>query len=275
MKKLLLVADGTNYSDSAFELVRRLNEQESILVAGIFVPQLDYANLWSYAAAAGAGAVFVPLMEGEENNEVMTNIAHFEHQCESNGVRYRVHRDFYDFALPELKRESRFADAMVISGELFYKQFNNINQYDYMQTALHDSECPVLIVPEEMRFPVNNIIAYDGSSESVYALKQFAYIFPELARNKTLLVYADDVRRSDIPSKDLIVELTSQLYPDLTLFKLDSAPKKYFSSWISDQKESILISGSFGRSTVSQVFRKSFVADIIRSHQLPVFIAHK
>ena len=275
MKKLLLVADGTNFSDSAFELIRKLNDQESVLVAGIFVPQLDYANLWIYAAAAGAGAVFVPLLEGEENNDVLRNIAYFEEQCESYGVQYRVHKNFYDFALPELKRESRFADAMVISGELFYKQFNNTSQYDYMQTALHEAECPVLIVPEEMQFPVNNIIAYDGSAESVYALKQFAYIFPELARNKTLLVYADDVKRRDIPAKDLIIELTSQLYPDLTLFKLDTAPKKYFSSWISDQNESILISGSFGRSAVSQVFRKSFAADIIRSHQLPVFVAHK
>ncbi|HET7898451.1 MAG TPA: universal stress protein [Flavisolibacter sp.] len=275
MKKLLLVADGTNYSTNAFDFVRQLNELEKILVAGIFVPQVDYANLWSYAAAAGAGAVYVPLLEPEENDDVEQNILRFQEQCEMHKISFRVHKDFYEFALPALKKESRFADAMVISGDLFYKQFNSANQFDYMQTALHEAECPVLIVPEEMQFPESNIIAYDGSAEAVYALKQFAYIFPELARNKTLLVYADTVKNGAIPSRELIVELASQLYPDLTLLKLDAAPKKSFSSWVSEQKASLLVSGSFGRSSVSQIFRKSFVADIILQHQLPVFVAHR
>ena len=37
----------------------------------------------------------------------------------------------------------------------------------------------------------------------------------------------------------------------------------------------ILVSGSFGRSMFSEMFRKSFVSDVIAEHKLPVFIAHK
>ena len=43
-----------------------------------------------------------------------------------------------------------------------------------MRTAVHDAECPVLIVPEDCPFPVNVILAYDGSDDSVFAMKQFA-----------------------------------------------------------------------------------------------------
>lgn len=275
MKKVMLVVDGTNFSDGAFAFVRRLNELEPILVTGIFVPQLDFSNLWSYAAAAGSGAVFVPLLEEEGNEDVLKNISFFEERCRKHGIRYQVHRDFYDFALPELRKESRFADVMVLSGELFYKQVLGTNQFDYMRTALHESECPVLIVPEDMRFPANNILAYDGSEESVYAIKQFAYIFPELAKNKTLLVYAEPQGEGDFPLKDYITELVSQHFPDLSFYKLNGNPRKYFRSWIGEQQEAILVSGSFGRSTISQAFRKSFVADIISDHKVPVFIAHK
>ena len=275
MKKILLAFDGSNFSEGAFEFVRRLNELEPVLVTGVFVPQVDFANLWSYSTATSVGATYVPLLEEEDNELVDQNLMHFEELCEKNGIAYRTHKDFFDFALPELKKESRFADVVIISGELFYKRFLEANQFDYLRDVLHVSESPVLVVPEQYQFPDNNILAYDGSEESVYAIKQFAYIFPELAKNKTLLVYAEDEEEKMFPSKDYIVELATQHFKDLTFYKLEVNPKKYFSTWIMDRKGSMLVSGSFSRSAISQIFKKSFVADIIRNHQVPVFIAHK
>ena len=46
MRKILLVFDGINFSEGAFEFARRLNEKNQILVAGVFMPQVDFANLW-------------------------------------------------------------------------------------------------------------------------------------------------------------------------------------------------------------------------------------
>lgn len=275
MKKVILAVDGTNFSNGALRFVGQLNEKEPLLVAGIFVPQLDYANLWSYAAAAGNGSVYVPLLEDEDNEEVAKNIAVFEQQCQRAGIAYRVHKNFYDFALPELKRETRFADVMILSGELFYKQILDANHYDYMRTALHQSECPVLIVPENYTFPVQNILAYDGSEESVYAIKQFAYVFPTLADNETTLVWAEPDEGKDFPDRSLMEELATQHYKRLHFHKTDINSKKYFSYWMGEQKGAILVSGSFSRSGFSESIRRSFVADVIKDHQVPVFIAHK
>lgn len=276
MKKVLLAFDGSNFSDGAFEFVRRLNLVQPVLVAGVFLPQVDFANLWSYASAVGAeGAVFVPLVEEEDAQAITKNISHFESLCQANQIAYRVHKDFYDLALPELKKESRFADLVILSAETFYKRFLQSDQYDYLKDATHAAECPVLIVPENYEFPDNNILAYDGSAESVFAIRQFAYIFPELAANKTLLVYAEEDKDHDFPSKDYMIEYATQHFKDLTFYKLEVNPKKYFNAWIAEKKSSILVSGSFGRSTFSEIFKKSFVADIIREHKLPVFIAHK
>jgi hypothetical protein len=275
MKKILLAFDGSNFSEGAFEFARRLNDIEPVLVTGVFMPQVDYANLWSYASAAGAGAGFIPLLEEEDADVVQKNILHFEDLCQKNGIAYRVHRDFYSFALPELKKESRFTDVIILSGELFYKGVIESNQFDYLRDALHAAECPVLIVPEHYQFPDNNILSYDGTAESVYAIKQFAYIFPELTSNPTLLVYAEDEENKEFPSKQQIVELTTQHYKDLTFYRLEVSSKKYFSKWINERKGPVLISGAFSRSIFSQLFKKSFVTEIIREHTIPVFIAHR
>lgn len=275
MKKIILAFDGTNFSEGAFEWVRRLNDLEPLLVTGVFVPQVDYASLWSYATAAAAGPVFVPLMEDEEAGLVNKNILHFEDLCQKNGIAYRVHKALYDFALPELKKESRFADVLVIGGELFYKGVMEGNQFEYLRDALHAAECSVVVVPETYEFPDNNLLAYDGSEESVYAIKQFAYIFPELAQNPTLLIYAEEEGDKGFPSKNYIVELVTQHYKDLDFYKVELNPKKHFATWIGERKGSILVSGSFSRSAFSELFNKSFVADIIAEHQLPVFIAHR
>ncbi|WP_301923889.1 hypothetical protein [Ferruginibacter sp.] len=41
------------------------------------------------------------------------------------------------------------------------------------------------------------------------------------------------------------------------------------------KKSAILVSGSYGRSGISQIFKNSFIQNIIAEHRLPVFIAHK
>ena len=274
MRKILLVFDGTNFSEGAFEFARRLNEKNKSLVAGVFVPQVDLANLWSYAPA-GTGATTVPLIEDEEARVVEKIIERFKDLCGKEKIEYRVHKDFYDMALPELRKESRFADLIIIGSEKFYTNIGVNGPSDYLKDALHDAECPVLIVPEKFNFPESNILSYDGSESSVFAIKQFAYLFPEFIQNPTLLVYAKDEGNEEIPDLKDIKELTGAHFRDLDIMKLHHDSEKYFATWISEKKNAILVSGSFGRSSLSRLFKKSFIKDVIKDHRLPIFIVHR
>jgi hypothetical protein len=277
MKKIVLAFDGSNFSEGAFEFARQLNDIEPVLLTGVFVPQVDYASLWSYSAAVGVGAgpAYMPITEQEDEVALAQNIEHFRHLCDINGITYRVHEDFSHFVLNELKRESRFSDLVILSGELFYKGLSEGSQFDYLKDVLRVAECPVIIVPEDYEFPKNNILSYDGTEGSVYAIKQFAYLFPTFASNPTLMVFAEDQRDRDFPAKEYVTELVTQHFKDLTYYKLELDPRKYFTRWIVDRKDSILVSGAFSRSVLSQAFKKSFVANIIKEHKLPVFIAHR
>lgn len=274
MKKILLAFDGLHFSEGAFEFARQLNDLSPILLVGAFAPQLSYANLWSYADGA-TGAMFIPTLEQEDSAEVEKNIVRFEELCKKNSINYKVHKDFYDFALPELRKETRYADLLIISSESFYHNIDNPNPDAYLREALRHSECPVIIVPEHFEFPRVNILAYDGSDSSAYAIKQFAYLFPELHNQQTLLIYSSAKENNAIPGEEQIEELVKQHFFDVSLSRLDLSPKKYFSAWIASYPASILVCGSFGRSIVSEMFHKSFAAGVITEHKIPVFIAHK
>lgn len=275
MKKILLAFDGTHFSEGSFEFARSLNEKEPVLITAVFVPLVNYASLWSYSsAAASVGAPVIPLLEDEEIEEVQKNIARFEDLCKKHGIDYRVHRDYNDFAIPAITKETRYADLLILGSEKFYTNIGAGEPNAYLKDMLQDAECPVLIVPEQFSFPQKNILAYDGSQSSVFAIKQFAYLFPELAANETVLVFTGDSEH-DIPGGSNIMELAGRHFPNITLLKLQLPAVKYFSLWASEKQNAILVSGAYGRSSFSQLFRKSFVSDVIRDHKLPVFITHR
>ena len=272
MKKIIIAFDGANFSEGALEFARRLNEIEPILLTGIFLPQIQLGNLWVYPGAVTP----MQILEGDESEIIQqSNIEKFEKLCRGNGIDYRVHKDRYDFVIPELMTESLYADLLILGSEIFYEQAGDDAQYIYLREAVHDMKCPVLLVPEKFEFPQNIILTFDGSEEAVFAIKLFAYLFPELTKLKTLLVYADKDVDKDIPDRIQMEELVARHYSDLTLTKLNLNPKAYFNTWIMDNKSALLVSGSYGRSDLSQLFKKSFVQDIIKDHRVPVFIAHK
>jgi nucleotide-binding universal stress UspA family protein len=273
MKKILLAFDGTNFSKGAFEFARQMNERSAVLTVGVFLPQVDYANLWTYAKGVGE-TMFTSVPEKETAKAIQKNIEKFESQCRKNDMEYRVHKDSLDFAMPALRKETRFADLLIIGSESFYENFEIDEPSESLKDALHHSECPIVVVPEKFEFPETNILTYDGSTDSVYAIRQFVYLFPELCRNETLLVYASQEDNQEFPDESYIEELTARHYPNLTLMKLQLNPRKYFNSWIEDHRSAIVISGSFSRSGFSQIFKKSFITKVIRDHKIPVFIAH-
>lgn len=272
MKKILLLIDHENLSDATLGFISQLNKQERILVSGVFLPHYYYNHVLNYGVLAGEGIISFPVQD-ENQASLAKGISRFEEFCSTHNISYRVQKDLLDFALPALKKETRFADLVILNAGIF--SVLGPDNFEMLRKFLHGSECPCLVVPEDGNFPYENILAYDGSDEAVYAMKQFCYLFPQMARNETRLVYVDENEMKDFPERHCIIELATQHFPRLRMEKLKMNPKKNFSNWISERKGAMLISGSFSRSILSEIFSSSFVDDIIKKQIVPVFIAHK
>lgn len=272
MKKVIIPFDGAKFSEGAFSFATNLNNTKPILLTGIFLSSVDFSRFFLFPPSFSEASVLLEKRIEEEN--IQENIDRFTSLCHKNNIAFRIHEDQNDFALPELTKETRFADLLIIGSEIFFKNISD-NEYSvFLKDTLQHTECPVMVVPEKYYFPSRNILAYDGSTSSVFAIKQFAYLFPDLCDNKTILVYAAE-ETEDIPAEVNIEELAASHFSDLAITVLNSGRKENLTEWVLKQENPLLISGSFGRQGFSSQFTRSFVINIIDAHRIPVFIAHQ
>lgn len=270
MKKVLAIFDGTHFSEGSVKFASQLNENSPIVLTGIFLPSVDYSDAMIYYLGGMAG-IYLPNTE-HENDLMDKNIKKFEDYCVKNNISYRVHRDFDLHVLETIQKETRYADLLVLSSALFYENLGEDAQEEYLKTAMHKAECPIIVLPEEFAFPKSIIITYDGSESSVYAMKQFSYIFPQLSSLSTLITYVSV--KNDIPDMSYLEELAALHFEDLTITKLSIDAKKYFTTWLSDKGNALLVTGGFNRPGISELFKKNFAWDVIKEQKLPLFIAH-
>jgi nucleotide-binding universal stress UspA family protein len=272
MKKVIIPFDGAKFSEGAFSFAVHLNNIKPVLLTGIFLSEVEFSRFFLSPSSLSEASVLFERKAEEE--KIRKNVDLFTSLCQKNNIEYRIHEDLYDFALPELTKETRFADLLIIGSEIIFK---NISEKDYnlfLKDMLQHTECPVMVVPEKFYFPSLNILAYDGSASSVFAIKQFAYLFPALCDNKTILVYAAE-ETEDIPAEVNIEELAAGHFSDLAFTVLNSDQAEDLTEWVLKHENPLLVSGSFGRSGFSSQFTKSFVINIIDAHRIPVFIAHQ
>jgi hypothetical protein len=273
MKQILFVGAGHHFPKGPFAFLHAMTENERAHAKGLFFRPVDQFAL----AAAGASNNIVPFLELEDNEKkvIAQHKAVFARQCEQCHIRYSLHDNDDEWNKNLLIRESRFADLILISGENFYPETDNRQPNQFLREALHHAECPVLVIPENFKTVQHLFMAYDGSRESIYAIKQFCYLFPGLIDLPTEIVYVIEDAGHTIPDLESLQQFTRLKFDSMSFSKLNFTATDHFSNWASGKNNALLVSGSFGRSTLSYIAKRSFSEDIIHNHQLPVFIAHR
>jgi hypothetical protein len=272
MKKIILACDGKNFPRGAFEFVKELQQTEPVLLTGAFLHAMNFEEFLPGVFAIYAGPA-AKLLE-DEKAEHEKNIKLFGELCQRNGIEYRVHEESINWNINDLVKETRFADLMVMSEELFCTDINISEPNGFMQQAIHKSECPVILFPENFLPFRKVVIAYDGKKESMFALKQFCNLFPQFTNLESRVIYSKEDEDDQLPDMIYIEEYAGRHFSNLNFEKIHVKGKEYFDSWTKENNDTLVVSGSFGRSGLSTSINKSFVQDIIHKHQVPLFIAH-
>jgi nucleotide-binding universal stress UspA family protein len=274
MKKIIIAFDGKHFSEGAMQMASWINEQEPALMTGVFLSPIDYREVIGYTGMGMGTPVVMPPFQ-EDDALVKANISRFQERCEKEGFEYRIHKDTELFALQELINETRFADLLILSSELFYENIDHHQPNDYLKKTLQSSECPVMLVPEHFLKPFNIVFSYDGKASSVFAMRQFTYLFPSCGKMDAMVVCASEESDAEIPQAALMEELVARHYESVTIEHLAGENREGLTRWINERRGSLLVTGAFGRGELSSIFRKSFVTDLIRQHRIPIFIAHR
>ena len=273
MKKIVFLCDGDNFSQGAFELIKSINENEPVLVKGIFFAPINFQQLINVS--------YIPIakpfneLEEKEKKRVVDSMQKFIDQCLLNNIRYTLSEEEEGWDKDLIIKETLYADSVVISEELFCSDIMSYQPNVYMKELLHSAECPILVVPENYAPPERIVVAYDGKKESILALKQFCYLFPHFTELPTEFVYIKNEKNNEIPQADLLKEYAKAHFSSSGIEKLHYEAKEYFSNWVVSKKKNILlVTGSYGRSAVSDLMHRSFAEQIIHDHKIPIFIAH-
>lgn len=253
--------------------MQSLEQQEPVCVTGLFFSPIDYEGM----ATASQIPVVAPYLRVKEKEKkaVDDNKEIFTRLCEQHYIKHQVHRNDDEWYKDILLRESRFSDLMLLSGELFYSDIDTDQPNSFLQEALHASECPVMIVPEDFVPLQHVVIAYDGSKESMYAMKEFCHLLPQYTDLPTEFVYIKDENSKEIPDIDNLKNYSRLHFSSMNFSKLQFKAASYFANWIGEKQQVLMVSGSFGRSSFSYVARRSFAEQVIHDHKMPVFIAHR
>ena len=272
MKKILFVCTDHHFPNGAFDFLISLHQTEKVAVTGLFFSPMEYGPV----ATASQIPIDSPYRQLKEKDRkvVEDNKALFVRQCSLNNIPYQIHANEEQWEKDTLGKESRFSDLVLLSGELFYPEMSTGQPNSFLHEALQVSESPVLIIPEHFAPLQRLVFAYDGGKESLHAMKQFCYLFPQYTDLPTEIVFVKDDDKEEIPDLDNLRGYGRLHFNSMGFSKLHFKHADAFAGWIEEKQQVLMVSGSFGRSSFSYLTRHSFAGKLIHNHKVPVFIAH-
>jgi nucleotide-binding universal stress UspA family protein len=272
MKKILFFCDANNFPVGAFKFVKTLNLSEPILLTGAFFHSINYDVLSPVPLAISPDTVIA--FTDADLKGVAKSIDQFKERCLLAGIEYRVHEESDVFKFKDAVKESRFADLIVMSEELFCSHIDKKQPNHYMHNVLHKAECPVVLIPEDYNAITRIAIAYDGSGESMFAIKKFCDLLPGYTKLPVDIFYWVNKTDDEIPDLTYLEEFVGRHFTNADFREVFFDPSEYISQWIKGKQDTMLVCGAYSRSTLSTLIKKSFVEEIITSHAVPVFVAH-
>jgi len=205
---------------------------------------------------------------------VEQNRAEFMRLCRDKGLRWEPEM-FVARAVADIVLESRFSDLLIASPDIsFYNEREEVPSRLAID-LLRESECPVMLPPVAFNGVDEIVFAYDGTPSSVYSIRQFTHLFPQLEDRKVLFLEVNTDRASDIQYRNRITDYLKMHYSQIGYQVLIGSPDDEIFSYFLNKRNVIIVMGAYGRSALSNLFRRSTAELLLKTTIHPVFITHR
>jgi hypothetical protein len=173
-----------------------------------------------------------------------------------------------------LKAETRFADLLVLDASTPFSTRPGELTAGSVKSILQQAECPVIIAPKRFYGIENVIFCYDGSKSSVFAIKQFSYLFPQWKGISAKILYLNE--SAELPEKERsnLVDWLGYHYRDVQILIPPEGAANRFIDLLVERRSDIVVMGAYGPGLLDSFFDKDIDADNAGSTTLPIFISH-
>lgn len=214
------------------------------------------------------------VLESNPEEAVSREVRRFREACVCRGVPARVHRD-RGVPLGEILLESRFSDLLVLDPDTSFEEADRAVPGRFVQEVLAAAECPVMVSPYSFDALDKVYFTYNGTASSVFAIKQFTYLFPEFKHKKAVVVSVRKSEGKDIEEMFKMKEWFSAHYGDPEFVVLTGDASDELFGFMLDKKDAVVVMGAFGRGAMSRFFKPSHAGLLMKTVNLPIFIAHR
>ncbi|MDP4261271.1 MAG: universal stress protein [Bacteroidota bacterium] len=278
MEKILLAIDGMNLDIPALDFACYLGKLTNSKVTGVFLENLVTEERPILKSAQGVKYIDWALDENSEEylvkkKTIEQNITLFKDACETRSTGYALHRD-RGVPAREIIRESRFADVLVIDAATSFNKRYEGSPTEFVKDILKDAECPVIIAPESFDSIDEIVFAYNGSQSSVFAVKQFTYLFPRLNNKKVTIIQVNEKGEWNDEDKYNFKEWLKDHYTSINFEVLKGDTDSEMLAYLLKRKNVFVVMGAYGRSAVSKFFKHSRADVLIKTISQPIFISH-
>jgi hypothetical protein len=278
MEKILLAFDAVNPDMSAFEFACYLGRLTKSKITGVFLENLAGEERPILKHVHGMTYVDWTINEKSDDHKakielIEKNIAFFKEGCINRGVNYSLHQD-RGVPANELVEESRFADIIVADAETSFNKRYEGSPTEFVRDVLKKAECPVIIAPESFDAVDEIVFTYNGSASSVFAIKQFTYLFPQFHNKKVTIIQVNEEGEWKDTNKYKFKEWLKEHYTDLHFEALKGSTDVKLFDCLFKRKNMFLVMGAYGRTGLSQFFKRNQADLLINTVTQPIFIAH-
>ncbi|HEX4877915.1 MAG TPA: universal stress protein [Chitinophagaceae bacterium] len=277
MKKIVAAFDGLRYADNTTACAIELAKKTNTHLVGSFPDDITYTSYLIHELVVRKGVTAEQLKKFEAKDTAARKSAaeKFERACKAARVPFTLHTD-KKIAIQGLKHESIYADMLVIGMKETFSNYPEKPPTRFIRDLLSDTQCPVLLVPEKYRGIEKVVLLYDGEPSSVYAIKMFSYLMPELLELPAEVISVNPVNKSlHLPENRLMKEFMKRHYPKAVFTVLKGMAEDVIVKRLKEQKDSTLVVlGAYRRGAVSRWFRESMADVLMKELRLPLFIAH-
>jgi hypothetical protein len=262
MKRILYITDSIKPDTSTLDFACYLCNLSHSALTGIFLENL--VNEVRSVKALKEMAM-----------KVSVDTERFKNICEQQGVIGIVDQDS-DLLLDDIVVESRYTDLVLIDASTSLAAMNEGTPTRFVRDVLADAECPVVVLPESFEGLNKLVFTYDGRSSSVFAIKQFTYLFPELHAYPVLVITVMNGKNGPGPEEHYrLKEWLQEHYTDIDLIVAEGSVKSGLLDSLLLHTRDFIVMGAYGRNAFSTLFSPSYAELVLRLVSQPVFIAHQ
>ena len=275
MKRILVVIDASNFKPSLVDFACYLARlTDSKLTGMLFHPHegKEIVRKSFVGLVTDEAHSELPTLEWQE--EYPKTLSLFKEFCCNREVNCDAYVDG-DVPMEQLIEETRYADLVVADPGISFSDHVESIPTSFIKELLARSECPVVVAPESFDWINELAFAYDGTRSSVFAMKQFTYMFPELRDKKVIVIEVCEGEEHAISEKEKLTAWLQNYYSNISYLVLYGKPKDELFGYLLEKEKMLVVIGAFGRSMVSSMFSKSNAELLLKAVNLPFFIAHR